>query len=105
MLSIQRADDRSVEHRQCRFQVALEMHPQRAPAAFGEHVEITARLRRLDDAETGLLAGHGEIVHIIGGYLHEYSARGAPLLCLAPRLAKEACPLTAACAHGPVAEH
>ena len=37
------------------FEAALDiraqMHAQRAPAALGQHVEIAARLRRLDHAE------------------------------------------------------
>ena len=45
-----------------RCEIALEMHAQRAPAALGQHVEIAARLRRLDDAEARLLAGHLEVL-------------------------------------------
>ena len=58
------------------------MHAQCAPAAVGQHVEIATRLRRLDDAETGLLAGHGEILGLIGGDLQEYAAVGPALVGL-----------------------
>src|SRR5947209_6734434 len=78
----QSIEDRSVEHSQSRFQVALEMYPQRAAATFGQHVEIAARLRRLDDAETGFLAGHREILGVVGGDLQEYAAVGAALIGL-----------------------
>src|SRR3954468_14059738 len=70
----QSIEDRSVEHRQSRLEVALEMYPQRAAAAFGQHVEIAARLRRLDHAKTRLLAGHREILGIVGGDLQEDAA-------------------------------
>ena len=58
----ERFRNRGIERGQSRSEVALEMDAQRAPPAFGEHVEIAARLRRLDDAETRLLAGHRQIL-------------------------------------------
>ena len=59
------------------------MHAQRAPAAFGQDVEIAAGLGRLDHAEAGLLAGHGEIPGIVGRDLQEYAAVGAAFVGLA----------------------
>src|ERR1700681_3977426 len=58
------------------------MHPKRTPAALGQHVEITAGLCRLDDAEAGLLIGHGEIPGIVGCDLQKYTAVGAALVSL-----------------------
>src|ERR1700731_1876663 len=79
---VQRILDRAIEHFQAGLEIALEMHAQRAPAALGQHVEIAARLRRLDDAERGLLAGHREIPGVVRCDLQEYAAVGAALVGL-----------------------
>src|SRR5882672_12807119 len=63
-----------IEHLQTRFEIALEMHAQCASAAFGQHVEIAAGLRRLDHPKAGLLTGYREILVVIGGDLQEYAA-------------------------------
>ena len=78
--------DRGVQHLQPRSKIALQMHPQRAPAAFGQHVEIAARLRRLDDTERRLLAGHRQILRVIGGDLQEHAAVGPALVGLSGRM-------------------
>src|SRR5258708_17654991 len=67
------------------------MNAQRAPAAFGKHVEIAARLRRLDDAEAVFLAGHRQILCIVAGDLQEDASRRAALVGL-PRRMQEARP-------------
>ncbi len=74
--------DRAIERLQAGFEITLEMHPQRAPAALGQHVEIATRLRRLDHAEAGFLAGHGQIPGLIGCDLQEDAAIGAALIGL-----------------------
>src|SRR6185295_9705078 len=55
---------RGVQRGKRRSDAALEVDPQRTPAAFGEHAEIAARLRRLDDTKTSLLAGHRQILGV-----------------------------------------
>src|SRR6266550_1984500 len=50
-----------------------------APAALGEHVEIAARLRRLDHPKARLLARHFQILGIIGRDLQKHAAVGAAL--------------------------
>src|SRR5947208_989867 len=59
---------------------------QRAPAALGEHVEIAARLRRLDDAKARLLAWHRQILGIIRSDLQEHAAVGAAFVGLPGRM-------------------
>src|SRR6266481_7807239 len=59
---IQCIRNRGIEHLQSRFEIALEMHAQRAPPALGQHVEIAAGLGGLDHAEARLLAGHGKVL-------------------------------------------
>src|ERR1700676_710630 len=82
MTLVQRLVNSGVEHLQTGFEIALQMHPQRPPAALGQHVEIAAGLPRLDDAEARLLAGHGKIYRVIGGNLQEYAAVRAALVGL-----------------------
>src|SRR6266403_1928515 len=78
----QRIPNRAVEHLQSRFEIALEMHAQGAPAALGQNVEIAAGLRRLDNAEARLLAGYREIVGIVRCDLQEHAAVGAAFIGL-----------------------
>ena len=59
------------------------MNAQGAPVALGENLEITARLRRFDDAEGVALAGHGQIDGIIAGELQKHAGVGAALIGLA----------------------
>src|SRR3954454_13860629 len=70
----QGALDCGVEHRQPLFEITLQVYAQGAAAAPGQHLEIAARLRRLDHSETGLLPGNGKIVAVIGGELQEHAA-------------------------------
>src|SRR5439155_4701812 len=73
--SSQRLVDRIREHLETGAHVVAEMHAQRAAAAVGEHLKITARLRRLDDAKGELLPGHGQIDRVVAGDLQEDAAR------------------------------
>ena len=82
-----------IERCKRRTKAALEMHAKRTPAALGEHVEIAARLRRLDDAEACLLARHRQILGIVGRDLQEHAAVGSALVGLAGRV-QEARPET-----------
>ena len=58
------------------------MHPQHAPVAFGQHLEIAARLRRLDDTEAVFLPRHVEIDGVITCDLEEYAAVGTAFIGL-----------------------
>ena len=60
------------ELRQPRIDI-LEMDAQRAATAFHQHLEITAGLRRLHDAETVGMAGHVDIGRIVAGDLQEHA--------------------------------
>jgi hypothetical protein len=62
---VQRIVNGGIEHLQARLEIALQMHAQRAAAALGEHIEITACLRGLDDSKACLLARHREILGIV----------------------------------------
>src|SRR3982074_3294863 len=83
MTLVQCLDDRGIEQLQSRFEIALQMHAQGAPAALGQHVKIAARLRRLDHPKTGLLTGHREIPGVIRCDLQEYAAVRSALVGLA----------------------
>src|SRR5690348_12153192 len=60
-----------------------EMEPEDTPPALGEDVEVAARLRRLDDAETVRAPRHLEIRRRIGGDLQEHAGVRPPFVCLA----------------------
>ena len=59
-----------------------EMHAQHAPTAFDQHVEIAARLRRLDNAEAVVMAGHRGR-RLVAGDLQEHAGVRAALIGLA----------------------
>lgn len=50
------------------------MQAQCPPIAFGQHIEIAARLCRLDDAEARFVARNGQIVGVLGRDLQEDTA-------------------------------
>src|SRR5579875_1787717 len=54
--------------------IRAEMHAQGAPSAFGQHVEIAARLRRLHDGKPVAMAGNGQILGVLAGDLQEHAA-------------------------------
>src|SRR5205814_4960911 len=62
------------------------MHAQRAAAALGQNLKIAARLGGLDHAEAGPLAGHGEILCVIGCDLKKYPAVRPALVGLPGRM-------------------
>jgi len=62
--------------------ILAQVHAQGAPAAFRQHREIAAGLRRLDHAEGVLLSRHGKVGGIIAGNLKEHAAVWAALLGL-----------------------
>ena len=66
--------------------VRAEMDAQRAPAALGQHLEVAARLGRLDDAEGVLLARHRQVVRVVAGDLQEDAAVRPALVGLAGRV-------------------
>ena len=49
------------------------MDPQSAPPAIGQNLKISARLRRLHDAESVFLSGHRQVDRIVAGDLQEHS--------------------------------
>ncbi len=59
------------------------MHTERAASALGQHIEIAARLCRLDHAERGLLTGYREVFGVIRGNLQKHAAIGPALVGLA----------------------
>src|SRR6478736_8140109 len=63
-----------------------EMYTQHPPSAFGQHLEIAARLRRLDDAEGVFLVRHREIGRIVAGDLEEHAGVRAALVGLPRRM-------------------
>src|ERR1700692_3335981 len=80
---IQRFDYRVIQHLETCFEIALQMHPQRTPAAIGQDVEVAARLGGLDDPETRLLAGYREVSFVVRRDLQEHTAVGSALVGLA----------------------
>jgi len=54
--------------------IAFEMDPQRAPAAFEQNIKVAAGLRVLHYAETGAVSGSGDIRGVVGGDLQKHSA-------------------------------
>src|SRR5712691_13492784 len=64
------------------------MYAQQSAAAFGQDVEIAARLRRLDHAKAVSLSRHGEILSILAGDLQDHPAIGAALIDLSSRVQK-----------------
>src|SRR5260221_1927692 len=62
------------------------MDAQSPPPALGEDIEIAARLRRLDGAESVFLAGHGKVLRIIAGDLQKDPGIGAALVSLSRRM-------------------
>jgi hypothetical protein len=79
------------------------MDAQRAPAAFHQHLEIAARLRRLHHAEAVGMAGHVDIGRIIAGDLQEHAGIRAALVCLSSRMLETGSEAEAGCGMGPVA--
>ena len=52
-------------------QVLAQMHSQSPAAAFGQDLEISAGLRRFDDAEGVLLSRHRQVGGIVAGDLQK----------------------------------
>src|SRR5579862_2309103 len=63
-----------------------EMHAQGSAPAVGEHVEVAARLRRLDHAERIFGARHRQIGRIAAGDLQEDATVRATLVGLSGRV-------------------
>ena len=81
------------------------MRPQRAPAAFCEHLKVAARLRFLDNSEGIRVARHRQILGIVTGDLQKDAAVRSALIGL-PRRVLEAWPKANACRRlGAVADH
>ena len=62
------------------------MNAQDTPAAFREHVEITARLRRLDDPEGIFLVWNREIEGVVAGDLQKNATVRAAFIGLPGRV-------------------
>src|SRR5579864_352183 len=59
-----------------------QVDAERAPAAFHQHLEIAARLRRLHHAEAVGMAGHLDIGRIIASEVEEHPGIRAALVSL-----------------------
>ena len=64
------------------------MDAQRAPAALSQHVEIAARLRRLDDTKRVFLPRDRQILGIVAGDLQKHAAIRPALIGLTGRMQK-----------------
>ena len=84
--SCERLPDGLLEGRQSRRDMRAEMHAQHPPVALGQHLEIAARFRRLDDAEGVFLIRHLEIGGIVAGDLQEHAGVRAALVGLPGRM-------------------
>ena len=85
--------------------IARQVHTQKTPAALGEHVEIAARLRRLDDAEAVGLTRHR---HILGGFvgdLQEHAAVRPAFVGLPGRMQEARTEADAGRGTGTIADH
>src|SRR5581483_10904374 len=65
----------------CRH-VGAKVDAQRAAPALGQHLEVAARLRRLDDAKRVALPRHSQIHRVVTGDLQEDSSIGPALVRL-----------------------
>jgi hypothetical protein len=65
-----------------------EMHTQDTPAALGEHLQIAAGLRRLNDAEAVFVARHIEIARVVARDLQEHAGVRAAFVELTRRMEK-----------------
>ena len=62
------------------------MHDKNATSALGQHLEIAARLRCLDNAKRVRLFRHLEIIGVVAGDLQEHAAVGAAFVDLTGRM-------------------
>src|SRR5580704_6158881 len=82
----QRVSNGVLERCQAGGDVRAEMDAQEAPVAFGQHFEVAARLRRLDDAKGVFLIRHLQIGGVIAGDLQEHAAIWAAFVGLPGRM-------------------
>src|SRR5579859_4427260 len=62
--------------------VRAQVRTQRTALAFGQNLEIAARLRRFHNAESVLLAGHRQIVGVVASDLEEHAGVRTALVSL-----------------------
>src|SRR5579864_291550 len=62
------------------------MHPQRAPIAFAQNLEISSRLSRFYHAKGKFLPRNRNVDGIVAGYLKEDSRIGTTFICLSGRV-------------------
>ena len=62
------------------------MHPQGAPSALGEHVEVAACLGGLDDTEARAVPRDRQILVVFRGDLQEHAGVRASFVSLAGRV-------------------
>src|SRR5580704_16215406 len=84
--SAERLGDGAAEPLETGLEITGDVHPERPPAALGEHVEIAARLRRLDDPEGVPGAGDRQVVGVGAGDLSEHAAVRPALVGLPGRV-------------------
>src|SRR5258708_15566430 len=64
------------------------MHTQRTPPAFGQHLKISARLRRLDHSESVFLSRYQHVHCIVASDLQEHSGIRPALVSLSRGMQK-----------------
>src|SRR3954470_5632275 len=80
--SSQRLFDCRANRAQTGADVRAKVNPEGATPPLGQHLEIAARLRRLDDAECVRLPRHRQVLRVVGRDLQEHSGIGPSLVGL-----------------------
>src|SRR6516162_6772247 len=86
------------------IEVAGDVRPQGTATAFGENVEIAARLRRLDDAKGIGLSGHRQVLGVVAGDLQKDTAVRSTLVGLSRRMLEARPEADAGRGRGPIAD-
>src|SRR6266700_1656751 len=84
--SAERLNDRLLQSRKTSSHIRSEMHPDGAPPAFVQHVEIASRRRIDHGAEAVIAAGHRNVEPMVGSDLEEDSGVRPALIGLAGRM-------------------
>src|SRR6266702_7182184 len=100
----QRPPDRSLERGKAGLDIAPEMHAERAPTAFGEHLEVGARLRGLHDPEACAVSRDRQVLGVVRGDLEKDAVVGPAFVGLAGRMQETGTEAETGCDPPPVAQ-